>query len=344
MHDELGRVDPGKAAEPSKPRGSANAKRPARLSDEHTSKRSKELAEPTDNTVASPSMFQSGSFDHSLIDPALTAENDMPIDPSLANIGNLMAPAFDAMQFSTQALAQNDSGDKDALPYLPPETKETAEEIAIDPMLDQLIEDVTPGEAYVKAEQNFIDKDRSTSLQSAPSLASLSPKTDQHEPPATEMSPPVINGNHPRTSIESNTESVDPSFYTPMSASRQSSRQPKAVDRYVPENARISPKVIKTDRRASSSVGSSGPTAPSTSSDAKSRRSSSNTSRNTHQIAATGQVDGNGIVKMGSRASSLRHGSRGSGMGESDLDPDEAFARALQVQEHGLRRRASGRA
>ncbi|KAK5077943.1 JmjC domain-containing histone demethylation protein 1 [Lithohypha guttulata] len=65
VHDEHGRVDPAKAAEPSKPRGSTSSKRPVRLSDDHLPKRQK-----TEDDFA---------VDASVIDPALIGS----IDPSL---------------------------------------------------------------------------------------------------------------------------------------------------------------------------------------------------------------------------------------------------------------------
>ena len=113
---------------------------------------------------------------------------------------------------------------------------------------------------------------------------------------------------------------------------RHSSRQPKLVERYVPD-AQVSPtKPLpqpRGERRGSSAA--SGPTVVNS---VKSRRSSSNTSDTTHQIAATmEQASSPGAVRPVSRASTA----------ESDLNPDEKLARELQAQEHGLRRRQSMR-
>src|SRR4051812_11182532 len=68
VHDEHGRVDPAKAAEPAKPRGSTNSKRPARLSDEH--------AHTEDDAEGAGDV--EGMDD--LIDPALMNGNDNDVE------------------------------------------------------------------------------------------------------------------------------------------------------------------------------------------------------------------------------------------------------------------------
>lgn len=114
---------------------------------------------------------------------------------------------------------------------------------------------------------------------------------------------------------------------------RHSSRQPKQVERYVPDAqhspTKPPPQPPRGERRGSSSA--SGQTMVNS---VKSRRSSSNTSGTTHQIAAA--------MKQASSPGAVRPVSRGS-TAESELDPDEKLARELQAQEHGLRRRQSMR-
>lgn len=67
VHDEHGRVDPAKAAEPSKPRGSTSSKRP-RLSDEHQSKKVKI---EDDYAVFMPNNDIDAMIDPALMDPML---------------------------------------------------------------------------------------------------------------------------------------------------------------------------------------------------------------------------------------------------------------------------------
>ena len=115
---------------------------------------------------------------------------------------------------------------------------------------------------------------------------------------------------------------------------RHSSRQPKQVERYIPDDSRSPtkalPKPARDERRGSSAT--SGQTMVNS---VKSRRSSSNTSGTTHQVAA--------MMNQGTPpGTAARPVSRGS-TAESDLDPDEQLARELQAEEHGLRRRQSMR-
>ena len=121
-------------------------------------------------------------------------------------------------------------------------------------------------------------------------------------------------------------------FNTPPSASRHSSRQPKIVDRFVPET--FMPKghsgqSTKQERRASSSASS----ALTAVTDA-SRRLSSNTS---------GMVDG--FVAPASQISiEVKPLNERAGSTDSVAvidDADERLARELHAQENGLRRRST---
>lgn len=172
----------------------------------------------------------------------------------------------------------------------------------------------------------------------------LSPTTVQQEPDAatamaqqqggTTKSESTITVQETTVEVDSKpaSQSQTPGASTsPMQ--RHSSRQPKLVERYVPD-AQVSPtkplpQPSRGERRGSSAA--SGQTVVNS---VKSRRSSSNTSGTTHQIAAT--------MKQASSPGAAGPASRGS-TAESDLDPDEKLARELQAQEHGLRRRQSMR-
>lgn len=116
---------------------------------------------------------------------------------------------------------------------------------------------------------------------------------------------------------------------------RHSSRQPKQVDRFVPDDHRSPSKALPNSaRRASSTI--SGHTLLQS---VKSRRSSSNTSNTVHVISNT-LAPG----KTQSGGDAVRPGSRGrESTAESELDADEKMARELQAEEHGLRRRQSMR-
>lgn len=121
---------------------------------------------------------------------------------------------------------------------------------------------------------------------------------------------------------------------TVCTGSRHSSRQPKQVERYNPEKSSSSfPSGQKADRNHRESSSSE----PTLGTSVKSRRSSSNTSGMTHQVAAL-----NAKIPS-SQEAAARPVSRASSAG-SDVDADEKFARELQAAENGLRRRASMRA
>lgn len=115
---------------------------------------------------------------------------------------------------------------------------------------------------------------------------------------------------------------------------RHSSRQPKQVERFVPEDHRSPSKDNPNSaRRASSAI--SGNTIISV----KSRRSSSNTSTTLmNGIHTTNKEAGptNAVPHAGSQGREST--------AESELDADEKLARELQQEVHGLRRRPSMRA
>lgn len=98
-----GRVDPVKAAEPSKPRGSSSSKRPARISDEHQAKRNR----PENDGEPQYPVFMTDHDLDAMIDPALMA----PIDPMLGVSYDPNMPVTDVNAFSTppQALSTENS-------------------------------------------------------------------------------------------------------------------------------------------------------------------------------------------------------------------------------------------
>ncbi|KAJ9613917.1 JmjC domain-containing histone demethylation protein 1 [Cladophialophora chaetospira] len=276
VHDQYGRIDPAKVAEPSKPRGSSNAKR-ARLSD--GSRRDENLDD--------------------LIDPALTN-------------GDYGQTTNDASEedFHTPGPFNNEVGVE----------------------LDEQFDEDAPMTNGIDSEINVID----------PALQDAAIKSE-HDPSTIVVNSVAVNQNdHLATpSTIRNGSVVNGDFsggfgWTP--GSRQSSRQPKHVERYTPEDKRsptkMFPKAQATDRRASSAA-----SAQTAVTSIKSERSSSNTSGTTHQLeailASRRSASGEAPARPISRASSAA---------ESDIDADERLARELQAAENGLRRRTSMRA
>ena len=137
VHDEHGRVDPAKVAEPSKPRGSTSGKRPARVSDEHQSKRVK-----SESSMDHYPVFTHQPDIDAMIDPALMG----PVDPMAGlHFPDPSMPITDVNAISTppQHLSvQNGSGIPNGLvqPAIDPNLDPALiDEDAIDPMLDQAV-------------------------------------------------------------------------------------------------------------------------------------------------------------------------------------------------------------
>jgi F-box/leucine-rich repeat protein 10/11 len=276
VHDQYGRIDPAKVAEPSKPRGSSNAKR-ARLSD---------------------GSRQSGNLDD-LIDPALT-NGDLSRMTNDASDEDFHTPG----PFKDERQENHDGQVDEEITMMDVVDSETV-------MIDPALEDA----AAIKSEED-------------PSAIVVSPVTaipeDHISTPSTIRNGSMVNGDF-----------SGPFGWTP--GSRQSSRQPKQIERYTPEDKRSPSKPFPKshpDRRASSAA-----SAHTVVTSIKSERSSSNTSGTTHQMA--------GILasrRSVSHEASARPVSQGSIGGESDADADERLARELQAAENGLRRRTSMRA
>ena len=274
VHDQYGRIDPAKVAEPSKPRGSSNAKRTGRLSDDDR---------------------MDDNFED-MIDPAL-------MNGDTSHLGNYASEEdfHTPGPFSGDRFDQPEQTDRDA-----PMANGCISENAIDPSLDD--------SALIKTEQ-----DSSTIVVHSTSVNHSSALST----PAPVRNATSINGDY-----------SGGYGWTP--GSRQSSRQPKHVERFTPEDKRSPSKPFpksQVDRRASSAA-----SAQTVMTSIKSERSSSNTSGTTHQMA--------GLLassrRSGSRDGDARPGSRGSGAG-TEADADELFARQLQAAENGLRHRASVR-
>lgn len=297
VHDEHGRVDPAKAAEPAKPRGSTNTKRPARLSDEN-----------------GHSGDDIGSLDD-LIDPALMNGNGIETDMQDEAVEDYYGHEYHGEMQSRLSREDTKTSETEAANLQL--TKELdAEQFPVDPAIE------AASLVQVKSEQESIESN-SMGASGILDTASIPLTNGDVSTPTTASRPkPTVNGDFSGTPV------------TP--GSPHSSRQPKIVVRMTPEEMKSPSKVyVKSpaEERGSSAV--SGPSAVM---GGKSRRSSSNTSRTTHQIAGvTGR-------RGGSVEESQHRVSRESTGAESDLGADEKFARELQAAENGLRRRTSMRA
>jgi F-box and leucine-rich repeat protein 10/11 len=269
-------VDPSKAAEPTKPRGSTSSKRPARLSNDEIPAKRGRLDSETSN--------KNNSFPRDMLDPALFAD----IPNSSESMGGI------ARSESLTSHHRNEARRSSA-------------------------------SAYVKRDP------------------------DQYPSPETTFRPTIELGSGyivPEHAIDDASEfarHVTPHPSASPVSQRHSSRQPKTVDRFVPDAHRSPSKTrVSVARRASSAV--SGHTIVAT---AKSRRSSSNTSTTLHNGGSTllSKDLGGSIDASGNHLAQARPGSRGrESTAESELDADEKLARELQAEEHGLRRRQSMRA
>ncbi|KIW14884.1 hypothetical protein PV08_07669 [Exophiala spinifera] len=309
VHDEYGRVDPAKAAEPSKPRGSTSSKRPSRPSDDNgPNKRAKMSDEYLDE----------------VIDPALMNGDSLifgqeAVEDSFHTPGPFVENAIDDSDDASRPV-ETENGIEDVQPTDGGDGDST---MPIDPSLMEITVQATE-EVNIKNEHEagdvvMVDGDGADSTISRNNSAFATPG-----PIKTGSS---VNGDY--SVIASSTP-----------GSRQSSRQPKQIERYTPEDKRSPSKTFSkppgSNRRASSAA-----SAQTVVTNPKSRRSSSHTSSIVHR---------DGIALLRGQAASTeasisaaRPVSRAS-TAESDLDADEKFARELHAAENGLRRRTSMRA
>ena len=294
MHDEYGRIDAAKAAEPSKPRGSSNTKRPSRPSDENLQAKRPRLDEDGRDIAVLP---YEPSID-AMIDPALFEQSIVPPD--------------DPMQIESWNHADLGEFNDEAV-------HETIEVKTNDHVNHngEMPQPTLPGAATMNSVKQEPDQE-STTTTAGPSGEVISSMTDVHPDNVEVEVKPVAESGTPRT--------------TTSPLQRHSSRQPKQVERYVPEDHRSPskplPKPAGSERRESSAA-----SAQTMVNSVKSRQSSSNTSATIHQTAML-------MNRAGSQDAAGRAASRESTQSE---DPDEKLARELQAEEHGLRRRPSMR-
>lgn len=350
-----GRVDPVKAAEPSKPRGSSSSKRPARISDEHQAKRNR----PDNDSEPQYPVFMTDHDLDAMIDPALMA----PIDPMLGVSYDLNMPMTDVNAFST-----------------PPQVLSTENSFS---MTSGLSHGVNPLIDPALMEQQPFD----------PNMHQFDSTMELNEPDEIAAEPPRINTSIlPQLGlITVSTPDIDKSF-SPITAetssaeialrsggeedtnsdAQQISRPDEPVAQDVNMNGMTHNDVADETkphvdhRRHSSNATGVSPKQEIMS--PSSGRSSSQTSGNTHvaasveqSVAHSGAIDANDSEQVvtkhetpaikeeiaetveGSSSMRVRRASTAASS-VSDVAADEEFARQLQMEEMGLRRRTSVRA
>lgn len=317
MHDENGKVDPAKSAEPTRPRGSATLKRPAPVNNDF-------------GTISKRPRTSANNDLEGLIDPALTLSflpQQAQPERSLQEASRLMQSAANAIRLSTSEMnnaygAQNSRSAQVVVPSAKSDVR-TFERMPL------------PHEPDVKAERESPVLHHSSTQLSNGSLVSPPDSTGNG------LEFPSMTNDSMQTTTSPNSGGVTSPdlgehIITPSSASRHSSRQPKNVDRYVPDSFVTKASIgrpsedVQTqmqERRASSSAAST-----LTAVTDASRRLSSNTSGIVDTFAApTNTIE----VKM----ASVRAGSTDS-VAVID-DADERLARELHAQWNGSVRRST---
>lgn len=333
-----GRVDPVKAAEPSKPRGSSSSKRPARISDEHQAKRNRGDKENEHYAV-----FMPESDIDSMIDPALMA----PIHPMEGVSYDLNVPMTDVNNFST-----------------PPHTLSTEHSFStmnrlaqpLDPLLDPALMDQPPSRPDVPKQEDEVMTNQDTAItietRGIPD-AKLEYGNDNVGTPDVDKSFSPITAETSSAEIVIRSGGDDD---TPRS--EEDSARTAVVDDIPQPSEWIDPKPQPDQRRHSSNATGVSPKQEIMS--ASSRRSSSQTSGNTHVAASVEQpriieandkqqdISGGLDIKLEviDGAVDTTRDRRGSTVASSvsDVAADQEFARRLQMEEMGLRRRTSVRA
>lgn len=356
MHDVNGRVDPVKAAEPSKPRGSSSSKRPARISDEHQSKKSRH---ENDSENQYPVFMADQDID-AMIDPALMA----PIDPMLGvAYHDPSMPLTDVNAFSTPPhplTAENSFSITGAPSHLT--------ELAVDPaLMDQQTYDGSMVQSDVPAVMSEDVKmggeqynEKSSKLPQLGLITVRTPDVDKSFSPITADTSSAEIAVRSGGEEDSNVNLLEPPLQD-----RQRDGDVVHTNGATHSETAAEDQSPHDQRRHSSNATGISPKQEIMS--PFSRRSSSHTSGNTHEAASAEQsaVYGTGAGEHEHESTILKeepataikqemaditegnaHLRRASTAASSvsDVAADEEFARQLQMEEMGLRRRTSVRA
>lgn len=278
IHDEYGRVDPIKAQERSKPRGTASSKRPHPNEDEAAPAPAKKTKQESTSPITHPMNFE-----------GYAATAVVPQDVSDAGI-----VAYDAVS------------------HLQPQPSKVAEV-------------VTVGHALY-ASPPVLHVDSVDIKDTNPLAASSKPTTSLVSPPtslADEMD--VVQDGEPLASVEGEAHTT---LYTPNSSSRHSSRQPRHVERFVPE-----PTAPRPSKPATSHTARRTTPGPSSARKPSSRPSSSHAKKSSPMVEK--RFDRHATTSMSPHQS--KHAKHRI---EDDADAESLrLIRELQEEEFGLRRR-----
>lgn len=320
MHDENGKVDPAKSAEPTRPRGSATLKRPAPITDDF------ETSSKLPRTSANHDL-------EGLIDPALASaflpQQAQP-ERSLQEASRFVQSAVDAIRLSASEM--NNA-------YGPPQSRPS--QVVASSMSQEArnhFERIpSPSEPDVKAERESPLLQHSSTQLSSGSLVSPPDSTGN----GLEFPSMTNDGMQTATSPDSRSApspDLGGHIITPSSASRHSSRQPKNIDRYIPDSFVTRASIGRRsedgrteiqERRASSSAAST-----LTAVTDASRRLSSNTSGIMDAFTAPTDMSSTEVKTSGVRAGST------DSVAVID-DADERMAWEVHAQWNGSARRST---
>ncbi|ERF72837.1 hypothetical protein EPUS_04272 [Endocarpon pusillum Z07020] len=255
IHDENGKVDPYKAAEPSRPRGSTSTKRPARLSDEMSSAKKPKVDKTEDDTILigqAQSALAEAFHEQAVEDDDFNALIDPSLQPAIQQLQAAASVMTQSAQEMNEAAGPDQKPETSSIDALSVEAplQQAKLTIHIDPQLQ------APSTSIKTEAHPVAGLATSSSQISANSL--VSPPDSLHNDGEDVFSPHITNHNNPHvnksveginhhedeeeggSSNDSTTSTSNP-LQTPKSAgSRYSSRQPKPVDRYVPDPLTVS--------------------------------------------------------------------------------------------------------
>ena len=285
IHDEYGRIDPIKAQERSKPRGTASAKRPRPNEDDGMPATNKKTKQESTSPITHPEFFSQSESKSALAQaiPSTSYEDE-------------------GFGYSSGTLLQAQSGKEGEV------------------HIGQTLYASPP----VFHADSLETKDINTmSVSSNPTASLVSPPTSL----ADEMD--ALQDGEALASVEGEAPTA---LHTPNSSSRHSSRQPRHVERFVPEAtaARIAKPAGKT---VSSSMRRTTP-GPSTSKKPSSRPSSSHAKKSSPMVER--HFDRHIASSLSPQHS--KHSRHHIDEGETDAE-SLRLIRELQEEEFGLRRR-----
>ncbi|PLB50473.1 putative PHD finger and JmjC domain protein [Aspergillus steynii IBT 23096] len=309
IHDEYGRIDPVKAQERSKPRAAASAKRPRPHDESFASTTNKRPKQESTSPVTRPAHLD---------------REDEAADTQVFH-----PPAHVPRHTTTDHVTPTGFPHASKTPLQPPRMMSAEKEARIG-QTSYASPPAFQTDPVIAKEVN------ADSMSSKPAASLVSPPTSLAD--ETDVPHEHADGDGEHTAV----------LHTPTSSSRHSSRQPRHVDRYVPEvhiikNTKSSAHTTPAARRSSFGASSAGTrkTTPGPSSGSKkssSRPSSSHTKKNFSPAAETGLDHSVPSPDPGTKNPRRERAT------VADEEPDAEslrLIRELQEQEFGLRKRAT---